>query len=201
MKNTTKIVIAVIVAIILAIVVYVMFFDEVKAPQVVVPGQTIPANWVTYSDPKTGINIQAPSGLMSTSTDVGFSLIFATTTPYVHTHLLHELRIDINNFGTDCPAVEDQVSTTTVVVVNGVNFERQNWSGVGAGNLYQGINYTTGVSGSCYRISLYTHSTNGEGFYTNDQVQIKKIDALQVIDIRDLFALFDQIATTVKFTK
>jgi hypothetical protein len=116
--------------------------------------------------------------------------------------LLHELRIDIVTPAVDCVSVGGGViGTSTTVVINGVNFERENWSDVGAGNLYQGIDYTTIRNGLCYQVTLFTHSTNGEGFYGSDADQIKKIDALQAMDIRSLFALFDQVARTIKFTK
>lgn len=146
--------------------------------------------------------MRAPADLTLASTTSGLSLVFATTTPYVHTHLLHELRIDIAAPAVDCVSTEDGVvGSSTIIAINGVNFERERWSGAGLGNLYQGIDYTTVRNSLCYRVTLFTHSTNGEGFYTDNPVQIQKIDALQAADIRDLFALFDQIAGTIKFTK
>lgn len=202
MKNTTKVVIGLILAIMIALVIFAWFFDRAQAPQVVVPVQTIPANWKIYNDPVSGVSLQAPSGLTLATSSTGLSLIFATTTPYVHTHLLQELRIDIATPATDCVSTESGlISATSTKIINGISFERGTWGEAAAGNLYQGIDYTTIRNGLCYRVGLFTHSANGEGLYGSDPDQIKKVDALQAIDIQDLFALFDQIATTIKFTK
>lgn len=202
MKTYTKIIVYLVVLTAVAVVVYATIFRKAEAPQSVNVNQSTPSSWVTYNNTRSGVSLQAPAGLTIATSSSGLSLIFATTTPYVHTHLLHELRIDIDNPAIDCVSTNGgDVSSSTIVVINGVNFERETWSGVGLGNLYQGIDYVTVRNGSCYRIGLFTHSTNGEGFYTDDQVQIKKIDALQAMDIKDLFALFDQVAGTIEFVK
>jgi hypothetical protein len=202
MKKLTKVIIGLVVLVVIAVLIYVLFFEKAEAPQVVLPNQPIPSSWVTYTDTNSGISLQAPASLTIASTTNGLSLIFATTTPYVHTHLLHEVRVDIATPAVDCVSTDGGViGTSTRVAINGVNFERENWSDIGAGNLYQGADYTTIRNGLCYRVGLFTRSTNGEGFYSNDPVQIQKIDALQAIDIKDLFALFDQVAETIKFTK
>lgn len=203
MKNTTKILIGIVV-IIVALAIYAIFFGKAQAPQTIVPVQTIPSNWQTYTDPASGVSVKAPSGLTSTTTaQNGYSLIFPTTTPYVNTHLLHEIRIDITASTTGCNSYISDLgmAATTSVAINGVNFERGLWSDAAAGSVYGGVGYKTTRGNLCYYVVLFTRSTNGEGFYTSDQDQIKKIDALQAIDIKDLFALFDQIATTIKFTK
>ena len=178
--------------VLIAVFVYMSFFNKVEAPQ----------GWQNYADTVSGITLQAPVGLTVATSTSGLSLIFATTSPYVHTHLLHELRIDIATPAVDCVSTEGgYIGTSTKVTINGIIFERQNWDDVGAGNLYQGIDYTAVVGGSCYRVSLFTHSTNGEGFYTDNAEQIKKVDAQQAADIKALFALFDQVAGTIRFTK
>jgi hypothetical protein len=195
-----KIIVGVIALVMVAVLIYVLFFDKAQAPQN--SNQSIPSTWVTYTDTGSGITLHAPANLVLAISSTGLSLIFATTTPYVHTHLLHELRIDIDAPAIDCVSTGDGViGSSTIVAINGVNFEREEWSGVGLGNLYQGIDYTVVRNGLCYQVTLFTHSTNGEGFYTDDQAQIKKIDALQATDIKNLFSLFDQIAGTIKFTK
>ena len=208
MKKTTKTIIAIIILIVIAILVYMIFFEKAEAPQSINTNMTIPTDWKTYTDAVSGISLQTPADFTATTTkDIfsgadNFSFIIPTTTPYVHTHLLHEVRIDVSTPTTTCLAeIQGAFASSTQVVINGVMFARVIASDVGAGNLYQGIDYTTTKGNLCYRIALFTHSTNGEGFYTNDPVQINKIDALQAMDIKDLFELFDQIATTIKFTK
>lgn len=202
MKKSTKIIIATIVLILVIVAFYVIIFEEVEAPQAILPNQSIPADWIAYRDDNSGVTLKAPRGLILATSSTGLSLIFSTTTPYVNTHLLHELRIDIATPAVDCVSTgESMVGTSTKVVINGLDFEKQNWSGVGLGNLYQGVDYTIIRNSMCYQVSLFTHSTNGEGFYTNDATQIAKVDAQQKLDIDALFKLFDQVAGTIKFVK
>ena len=208
MSKSTKIIIGILVAMAVALVILLVFFDKAQAPQNTVINQPIPSDWQTFTDPISGISLQAPSDLTATSGinifsgTKTFSLIIPTTTPYVNTHLLHEARIDVDTPTTTCAEQpQNGQASSTQVTIDGVIFTRILTGDVGAGNLYQGIDYTTTRNGFCYSVSLFTHSTNGEGFYTNDKIQIQKIDALQKIDIQDLFTLFDQSASTIKFTK
>ncbi len=211
MKNTTKIIVALILAIIVAFAVYALFFEKAQAPQVDNINTSVPTDWQTYTDPSTGISLQAPADFTVENHDPAFSdanlflLVIPTTTPYVNTHLLHEALIAIDPATTTCSTevseMDGRPASSTQATINGVDFTRTPTGGVGAGNIYQGIDYTTNRNSLCYRVTLFTHSTNGEGFYSNDPVQIKKIDALQAIDIKELFMLFDQIALTIKFTK
>jgi hypothetical protein len=208
MKKLTKTVVGVIV-LVAVVFVYILFFNKAQAPQVVAPGQTIPTSWKTYTDTVSGISLQAPADFVVENHNSAFSdanlflLVIPTSTPYVHTHLLHEALIAVDVPTSTCPIEEtlELSASSTQITINSVAFTRTLTGGVGAGNIYQGIDYTTTRNNLCYRVTLFTHSTNGEGFYTGDTVQIKKIDALQAMDIKDLFTLFDQIAGTLKFSK
>ena len=195
MQKSTKITVSVIALILILLILFVLFFHKAEAPKNVSESKT-------YVDISSGISLQAPNGLNYQSSSNGLSLVFATTSPYAHTHLLQEIRIDIDLPSKECLESDGgPVSSTSTVVINGVSFERETWSGVGLGNLYQGIDYkTVRDDGYCYRVSFFTHSTNGEGFYTDNQAQIKTVDAQQAVDIKNLFALFDQIAGTIKFS-
>jgi hypothetical protein len=206
MNKLTKIIIGLVILIIVIGLIYVLFFEKAQAPQNVNINQSIPTSWKIYTDTISGISLRVPADFTAENHNSAFSdanlflLVIPTSTPYVHTHLLHEALIAIDVPTTTCPVEEQDIfASSTQANINGVSFTRTTTEGVGAGNIYQGIDYTTTRSGLCYRISLFTHSTNGEGFYSNDPVQIKKVDALQAMDIKDLFSLFDQIARTIKF--
>lgn len=82
-----------------------------------------------------------------------------------------------------------------------VVFKKQSWSDVGAGQLYKGVDYTTIKGGLCYRVSLFTHSANGAGLFTNDQAEIKRIEDENKMEMQNLFSTSDQIVSTFKFTK
>lgn len=58
-----------------------------------------------------------------------------------------------------CPSIQSS-TTSGVIVRNGVTYSTADWSGVGAGNLYQGRSYTTVHDNSCYILTLYLHSCN-----------------------------------------
>ncbi len=87
-----------------------------------------------------------------------------------------------------CPAQKDAKS----VMINGIAYKQSNWSGVGAGNLYEGKTYTTSHDGKCAVITLYVHSCNlgsdcGEGVTAYDK--------------QELAAMFDSMLSTFAFTK
>ncbi len=50
--------------------------------------------------------------------------------------------------------------TQDPVTINGTTFNRSTWSDVGAGNLYEGMVFSTEKNGSCYLLTLFTHSCN-----------------------------------------
>jgi len=203
MKTLAKVIVGIVAVLVVMGLVYVLFFEKAEAP-------LTPSDWAVYTESISGISFRAPISFnvvnngksVFTGADV-FSLIIPTTTPFVNTHLLHEARIDIDTPTTTCVQSEtlEGSASSTQVTINGVKFARLLTGGVGAGNLYQGIDYTTTRNNLCYRVSLFTHSTNGEGFYTGDAAQIAQVAAQQAKDISALFKLFDQIVTTIKFTK
>ena len=202
MKTLTKVIVGIVAVVIVIGLVYVLFFGKAEAP-------LTPSDWAVYTESVSGISFRAPVNFIVvnngksvfTGADV-FSLIIPTTTPFVNTHLLHEVRIDIDTPTTTC-SFEQQgaLTSSTQVKINGVVFTRSLTGDAGAGNIYQGIDYTTMRHNLCYRVALFTHSTNGEGFYTDNTAQIAQVDAQQAKDITALFKLFDQIAGTIKFTK
>lgn len=208
MKTLSKIIIGVIITLIIAALIYALFFTKAEAPQTIHENVTI--SWVTHTEQTSGISIQTPADFVTAKAPVFmeqniFSLAVPTTTPYVHTHLLHEALVSINTPAVNCPKVQPDAfgtpSEVKPVSINGVVWNRETTSDVGAGNLYQEVVYTTVRGSKCYRVDLFLHSTNGEAFYTDDADQIAKVDAQQAKDVDALFKLFDQIALTIKFTK
>ena len=210
MKTLTKFVIGIILAFIVATFVWALFFGRAGAPTInKVVSSGVPADWVTYTDPNDYLSIKAPADFKVTQGHIMFSqqsplrLIVPTTTPYFHTHLTDEVYVQVDWDDVACYEASNQngIIATTSVQIDGVIFERRTTSDVGAGQLYQGVDYMTTKNGVCYNVFLFTHSTNGEGFYTDNAAQIARVDAQQKADITALFKLFDQVAGTIKFTK
>jgi len=162
-------------------------------------GQTsqVPTNWKTYTFVQSNLTLQAPADFVEQTVSNGVELIIPTTTPYFRTNLTHEAYIEIYAPTTTCVKNGDVYSSQATTTFNGISYSRGVWSGVGAGNLYQGIDYTTSWNGLCQEITLYTHGTDGEGFYTGDQAVIQTDDAEQKQDMANIFNLADQIMGTV----
>ena len=55
-----------------------------------------------------------------------------------------------------CPDLPDAQEAT----INGIPFRKSYWSGAGAGNLYEGMSYTTMHNDSCVVLTGYMHSCN-----------------------------------------
>ena len=187
-----------IIAVIAIIIIFFIFRPETSHS----PITTLGANWTTFHDPISGSSFDAPKDFTEIPANSGYILQIATTTPYFNTHLINEAYIKIDAPSAVC--VESDLvpkSTSTSVTIAGQTFTRVETSDVGAGQLYRCIEYTTTRGGNCYKISLFTHSTNGEGFYSNNAAQIAQVDAAHAADMAHIFGLFDQIVATVRFDK
>lgn len=55
-----------------------------------------------------------------------------------------------------CPVVEGSVK----VKIQNYTYDKSDWTGVGAGNLYEGTLYSFNDGQVCYRITFYAHSCN-----------------------------------------
>jgi hypothetical protein len=74
-------------------------------------------------------------------------------------------------------------SAKTNVTINGVTYDTNEWSGVGAGNLYQGTTYSTVHDNSCYLITLYMHSCNlGPDCYAGHTTPFDKKPLVNVLN-------------------
>jgi hypothetical protein len=158
-------------------------------------------NWKTYSFAQSNLTLRAPTDFAEQTVSDGVELVIPTTTPYFRTNLTHEAYIEIYLPTTTCVKNGDVYSSQATTTFNGISYSRGVWSGAGAGNLYQGIDYTTSRNGLCQEITLYTHGTDGEGFYTGDQALIQKDDSEQKQDMANIFNLADQIMGTVTLSR
>lgn len=128
--------------------------------------------------------------------------IVAPVKIYFHTILANEAYLTINPVGVTCPPSQgDQLeATTTLSSIDRTVFERVGWSGVGAGQLYKGVDYTTIHSGKCYQINLFTHSANGGGFYYTTKAQIEEVDKQHAKDMAVFIELIDKTISTFQFS-
>ncbi len=118
----------------------------------------------TYSDTTKGYSISYPESFIVQENDTtvtedfeltGTSFVFPESTASGNT--LNSAKVNVAVVPT-CPA--RMLASSTMETINGASYQRYDWSGVGAGNLYQGTTYSTTHNNSCYVVTLYMHSCN-----------------------------------------
>ena len=119
----------------------------------------------SYQNSSAGYSISYPRGFAVRENDTlitddfqidGTAFIFPDS--YAEGKTLNETKIHVGVQKDACP---DSQSPKTAVTINNTQFQKFDWSGVGAGNLYQGTTYETMHGNfSCYIITLYMHSCN-----------------------------------------
>ena len=89
-----------------------------------------------------------------------------------------------------CPTFSS-ATTTGTITRNGVSYSTADWSGIGAGNLYQGRTYTTMHDNSCFILTLSMHSCNlGPDCYAGHTNSFNK---------EPLVNVFESMVNTFKF--
>ena len=154
--------------------------------------------WYVYSE--LDYNFRYPKDLVKSQV-AGGTRFTAPIKSYFRTILANEAYITAYAPAKTCPVSEGETfsATSTIKTSDGLVINKVDLSGVGAGQLYRGVDYTISKSGLCYEMSLYTHSTNGAGFYFNNATMIKNTDATHSEDMANFIALVDTIVTTFKF--
>jgi hypothetical protein len=161
---------------------------------------TVPGteDWLTYN--ASDYSFKHPKDFMI---DESFDLphIVVPVKSYFHTILTNEAYLIAYPPASECPESQGEQfsATTTLKTVDGTQLSRVGWSGVGAGQLYVGADYSVVKDGKCYQVTLYTHSANGAGFYFNNKDQIKRTDAQQAADMKAFLALIDKSLSTFQF--
>lgn len=111
----------------------------------------------------SGFTIDFPAGWTVTEDDTVVTQSYelsgtSIAAPSEHdTTTLTEAKVHIA-LNQTCPAQNENESDT--VIINGRMWLETEWSGVGAGNLYEGATYTLPTGNRCAVITFYTHSCN-----------------------------------------
>ncbi len=89
-----------------------------------------------------------------------------------------------------CPIMD---TPAHVVLRNGQEWSRYEWSGVGAGNLYEGVTYMQEYKGQCFVLTTRLHSCNlGPDCGDNHT---------EAFDRDGILNMFDTVAQSFTFTK
>jgi hypothetical protein len=115
----------------------------------------------TYTNDKDGYSIKHPNdwniveNYLLTAQDYTATGSAIEVPPQQNT-TLNEAKFHIAKTPGACPVVKD----STTVTINGYKYRKSDWTGVGAGNLYEGTLYSFNYGQDCYRITFYAHSCN-----------------------------------------
>jgi len=208
MKKITYLLIILVIILIIAGYIYYVASTPVSAPTVgtvatstattTPTGGISTAGWTTYQS--KDYSLQYPADFKEQTIN-GVNELTVPLKDYFSTVLTGEAYFTLNDASTTCPTVAgDGINSTSTLTTGAAVFTKENWSGVGAGQLYMGADYVTMKNGLCYDVSVFTHSANGAGLYYSDPAQIKSTDAQQAVDMQHFMSIADTIITTFQFT-
>ncbi|MBK9923783.1 MAG: hypothetical protein IPP66_00700 [Anaerolineales bacterium] len=149
-------------------------------------------DWQKYFSEKYGFEVKYPNGSsLSDQTDVhtriGLPIVTAGTN-------LGEKYVDItvteNAATCKSPDTGGEVSATENVTINNIQFLKETGAGVGAGNLYEFVAYSSVANNNCVSLTFVLHSTNPGNYETPPPV----------FDTASESAIFDSIIKTFDWT-
>lgn len=149
-----------------------------------------------YDDTDIGYSIVVPSGwTILKNTDVTTAEYTVEGTAFIAPAdmtgtTLNEARFHIAQIPS-CPVPSVSGSTSETIEIDGIDFQRTSWSGVGAGNLYEGYTYTAPTNDACIVLTGFLHSCNlGVDCGENHSAPF---------DTQAYFSTFDTMARSMKF--
>jgi hypothetical protein len=156
-------------------------------------------DWMIYKG--EGYTLDHPKDFVLTTTTNGDELIIPVKN-YFSTILASEANLTLNDPAPTCPQSQGETfsATTTLTTSSNVKLNKHKWSGVGAGQLYQGVDYSIEKDRKCYQFSLFTHSANGAALYYSDEAQIREVNKTQKKEMEEFLILIDEIAKSFQFT-
>jgi len=211
MKNNTLIWLLAIFAVlvVVSVIQYKAYHKEALAPTVTTVATTTPPVKVTtvtttstttifdsktYTNTVAGFDFQYPAiATLSVDPNTGFDKISFPVDHASTTSTLGEKYISIVASSTEsaCDPVGDETIASSTVTLDETVFQRVQTSGVGAGNIYNNVNYIGNHNGLCINVNLLVHSSQGGNYYPVRPNYDPTAD----------FAQFDSIMQTLQFIK
>lgn len=158
---------------------------NIPAPDASIPNG---ASWATYCSPSYGFGFRYPPGTLNHTEQFDqIALPFAPGTNLVE----KLLAVVVKEGATDCSAAnaspyQDNGPTSEMVTFNGVPFKKESYAGVGAGNLYESVTYSTLRGQTCLGLTFTLHSGNLGNYATPPAAFDKDAES----------AVFEQIMAT-----
>ena len=169
-----------------------------------IPGQKIPfidtTSWLIHADTKIGYSVEYPPNLIPGGSADQFTVAFPKNL-YFHWPLLDDVKVTVSVSPHSCPNIATHGPTDPSPIefaMNGYKFSRNISTDVGAGQLYTEVTYDTLTNGSCYRIDLLDHGTNGAGFYVDDVSLVKKYDGQHAVDMAGVIDVLNSMVGTLR---
>jgi hypothetical protein len=161
------------------------------------------ADWKTYQDKASGFSFQYPSDFsLRDDPDTGSVILDVPVKNYFKTKLMGVANVTIHPIGNNCPESEgERFDATTTIRSRAGDFRRVSWSGIGAGNLYEGVEYTLIKDNLCYALTLFMDSANDPGVYPDYDTpeKIAVTSAQEATDKGAFTNLIDKMVSTFTF--
>ncbi len=158
------------------------------------------STWQTYTNYELGFSIQYPSDLVVDSSDPAvFSATFPKTN-YFSTAYADSVSVSVTE-NTQCPSIPegDVVHPTQRVNIGGVNFLKDETSGIGAGNIDDITSYDAIQNGVCYQILFSDRHANGAGLYVSDPSQINMMNTARANEFAHVTNIVNAMVTSFNF--
>ena len=84
--------------------------------------------------------------------------------------------------------------------VAGLTFNKNTWSDAGAGNVYQGVVYSTRKENNCYAITLFIHSTQPEN-YADNETEAKQFRIEHEAAMKKIVERFENMISSLQILK
>jgi len=154
------------------------------------PTQNPTSGWENFLSEKYGFVFKYPNGSsISDKSDVHARIAIPVITSGTN---LSEKYVDLSVLEgvTTCksPDVGGEAATTENVTINGIQFFKEAGTGVGAGNIYDFVAYSTMSNNNCVSLTFVLHSTN-IGNYQTPPPEFNKAAESAVFDL--LIKTFD----------
>ena len=154
------------------------------------PTQNPTSGWEKYFNNKYGFEFKYPNGSsISDQSDVHARITIPVITTGTN---LSEKYVDLSVLegATTCksPDIGGEATTSENITINGIQFFKEAGAGLGAGNIYEFVAYSTMSNTNCVSLTFILHSTN-PGNYQTPPPEFDKAAESTVFDL--LIKTFD----------
>jgi hypothetical protein len=158
--------------------------SSTSAPATATPTQSPTSGWENFLNEKYGFVFKYPTdATISDQSDTHARITIPVVTAGTN---LSEKYVDVSvvEGASTCksPDIGGEPATTENVTINGIQFFKEVGNGVGAGNIYDFVAYSTQANNNCVSLTFILHSTN-PGNYPTPPPEFDKAAESAVFDL------------------